>query len=275
MKSVKNTVLHLHFKTPRKVVRGAVYSLIKAGFSDQKTIGDQANQKEFPHYGTLIEQLSSQPEDRPVYLAGTGYRDDSTYCRGSPKHRLTHRVKDISADLFGGKQVVDFVSDDGADFFTISTKSATSLRQSGLTGYELLPISLNLSSYRFSLPCPLMALRFDGRPCGRIATLVNENRCAVCGQNDIFCSLCGFWFIRCPRCKSSIDSIIHDDLFTDHKTESIFDQSSVDSHFILDGDRYDGTDFISGEFVSASAIDWFRENGVRGFISRQCLLVYQ
>jgi hypothetical protein len=59
------------------------------------------------------------------------------------------------------------------------------------------------------------------------------------------------------------------------ETSKWSDGITYPTQLILDGNRYDGSDFIAGEFVSAEAVNWLFENGVCGFSAQPCVLVYK
>jgi len=275
MAKKKQAVLHLHFPKPGRIAKGVIFSLGRAGFSDEENLIPSSGKLLYPYPGTFIEELARRDEDRSLYLVLKRSQDDSIQCSGKPQHPFQSRVRKIEAEAFGGTRVVEFVTDDGAGFFTLSEHTAARLKRSSLTGFELVPISLDLSQYRYSLRCSLMALGFIGQPCSRIASVIGDNRCTQCGQPDLFCSQCGHWFYRCPRCKSKVECIIRDDAVIALESSKTSDGITYNTPFILDGDRYDGSDFISGEFVSASAVDWLCGNGVRGFSAQHCVLVYR
>ena len=275
MAKTKQTILHLHFPNPSKIAKGVIFSLGRAGFSDEEKGLLSSGKLLYPYPGTFIDELARRDEDRSLYLVLKRYQDNSIQCPSGPKHSFQSRVREIEAEAFGGMRVVDFVTDDGADFFTLSTQTAARLRQSSLTGFELLPINLDLSQYRYRLPCSLSALGFIGQPCSRIASVIGDNRCSECGKPDLFCSQCGHWFYRCPRCNSKVHCIIQDDAVMALETSKWSDGITYPTQFILDGDRYDGSDFIAGEFVSAEAVNWLFENGVYGFSAQPCVLVYK
>jgi hypothetical protein len=174
--------------------------------------------------------------------------------------------------------VFDFVSDGGDGYHALSAETASRLMKSSLKGVELLPIKFDLTEYPYELPCQFFGLRFVGRPCERIPSFIGENRCSQCGQPDLFCARCGNWFFKCPQCKATVRVHFDDPVADDFESVNDDDSIRYGTPYILDGDRYDGSDFIRtawGEFISARAIEWLLENGVRGFSARHCLLAYR
>jgi hypothetical protein len=279
MEEPTQTFLHLSFDAPRSTKANEVFVFRPAGFIDDPTAGSPPNELVYPYPLTLYQSISMRNIDARFYLEATSYQDDSIYCSERPQHRLQHRLKNAEAIARGGRRVVSFVSSGGDGYHAVSADVASRLMKSNLKGVELLPIQFDLAEYPYELPCEFFGLRFVGRPCKRIASLVGENRCSLCDQPDLFCSRCGNWFFQCPRCKASV-RVHFDDPVADDDSDWVSDDESIRyaTPYILDGDRYDGSDFIataSGEFISGRAIEWLLENGVRGFSGRHCLLAYR
>jgi hypothetical protein len=279
MEEPTQTFLHLSFDAPRSTKANEVFVFRPAGFIDDPTAGSPPNELVYPYPLTLYQSISMRNIDARFYLEATSYQDDSIYCSERPQHRLQHRLKNAEAIARGGRRVVSFVSSGGDGYHAVSADVASRLMNSKLKGVELLPIQFDLAEYPYELPCEFFGLRFVGRPCKRIASLVGENRCSLCDQPDLFCSRCGNWFFQCPRCKASV-RVHFDDPVADDDSDWVSDDESIRyaTPYILDGDRYDGSDFIataSGEFISGRAIEWLLENGVRGFSGRHCLLAYR
>jgi hypothetical protein len=273
------TFLHLSFEVLRSTKANEVFVFSPAGFMDDPTAGSPPEELVYPYPFTLYQSISMRNIHKRFYLEATSYQDDSIYCSRQPQHRLQHRIKNAEAIARGGRRVINFVSGGGDGYHALSAETASRLIKSNLKGVELLPIQFDLAEYPYELPCQFFGLRFVGRPCERIPSLVGENRCSECGQPDLFCARCGNWFFKCPQCKTSV-RVHFDDPVADDESDYVSDDESIryGTPYILDGDRYDGSDFIAtatGEFISARAIEWLLENGVRGFSVRHCLLAYR
>jgi uncharacterized C2H2 Zn-finger protein len=278
MSKPSQTFLHLSFEVPRSTEANEVFVFSPEGFMDGGEADSPPDKLVYPYPITLHQAISLPSIDHHFALEATDYEDDSIYCSGQPQHRFQRRIKNAEAIARGGRRVVNFVSDGGDGYHALSAATASRLIKSNLTGVELLPIQFDLAEYPYGLPCQFFGLRFVGRPCERIASIVGENRCSQCGQPDLFCARCGNWFFKCPRCNASVRAHFDDPVADD--SEWVNDDHSIryGTPHILDGDRYDGSDFIRtawGEFVSARAIEWLLENGVRGFSARHCLLAYR
>ncbi|MFM8581318.1 MAG: hypothetical protein ACKOFW_07425, partial [Planctomycetaceae bacterium] len=194
-----------------------------------------------------------------------------------PRHSYQSRFANANAIARGGRRIVEFVSGAGDGWFAISSETASHLLKSKLTGFQLFPIQFDTEEYQFELPCDFFGLNFCGRAFKRVGQVVGSNQCVYCGQDDLYCFECGYHFLRCPRCKALV-GIEVDDPAVEFMTFSRSGSVGYQSSGILDGDRYDGSDFFSGrpgQFLSTRAIEWLLEHGVRGFCADPILLAYR
>ena len=274
MKDERVTPLRIQYAAPSYTRDNEVFGILTAGFSDEEYM---AGDIVYPYPGTFMDQLKLPRNECPFRFEQTDYDMLYNECLGPPRHSFQFRFANANAIARGGRRVVEFVRGVGDGWYALSSETASKLLKSGLTGFELFPIRFDIEEYQFELPCEFFGLNFLGRAFRRVGQVVGLNQCVYCGQNDLYCFECGDYFLACPKCKAFV-GIEVDDPALDFVTFSESCSDAYRSSGILDGDRYDGSDFFSGrsgQGLSARAVEWFLEHGVRGFCALPTLLAYR
>jgi hypothetical protein len=274
MKYNRMTPLRIQYAAPSYTRDNEVFGILTAGFSDEEYM---AGDIVYPYPGTFMDQLKLPRNECPFRFEQTDYDMLYNECLGPPRHSFQFRFANANAIARGGRRVVEFVRGVGDGWYALSSETASQLLKSGLTGFELFPIRFDIEEYQFELPCEFFGLNFLGRAFKRVGQVVGLNQCVYCGQNDLYCFECGDYFLACPKCKAFV-GIEVDDPALEFVTFSESCSDAYRSSGILDGDRYDGSDFFSGrtgQGLSARAVEWFLEHGVRGFCALPTLLAYR
>ena len=276
MKDERVTPLRIQYAAPSYTRDNEVFGILTAGFSDEEYM---AGDIVYPYPGTFMDQLKLPRNECPFRFEQTDYDMLYNECLGPPRHSFQLRFANANAIARGGRRVVEFVRGVGDGWYALSSETASQLLKSGLTGFELFPIRFDIEEYQmeFELPCEFFGLNFLGRAFRRVGQVVGLNQCVYCGQDDLYCFECGDRFLECPRCKALV-GIEVDDPALDFVPFSESRSDAYRSSGILDGDRYDGSDFFSGrsgQGLSARAVEWFLEHGVRGFRANPKLLAYR
>ena len=274
MKDERVTPLRIQYAAPSYTRDNEVFGILTAGFSDEEYM---AGDIVYPYPGTFMDQLKLPRNECPFRFEQTDYDMLYNECLGPPRHSFQLRFANANAIARGGRRVVEFVRGVGDGWYALSSETASQLLKSGLTGFELFPIRFDIEEYQFELPCEFFGLNFLGRAFRRVGQVVGLNQCVYCGQDDLYCFECGDRFLECPRCKALV-GIEVDDPALDFVPFSESRSDAYRSSGILDGDRYDGSDFFSGrsgQGLSARAVEWFLEHGVRGFCANPKLLAYR
>jgi hypothetical protein len=276
MKDDRVTPLRIQYAAPSLTRENEVFGILTAGFSDEEYM---AGDIVYPYPGTFMDQLKLPRNEHPFRFEQTDYDILYNECLGPPRHSFQLRFANANAIARGGRRVVEFVRGVGDGWYALSSETASQLLKSGLTGFELFPIRFDIEEYKmeFELPCEFFGLNFLGRAFRRVGQVVGLNQCVYCGQNDLYCFECGDYFLACPKCKAFV-GIEVDDPALEFVTFSESCSDAYRSSGILDGDRYDGSDFFSGrtgQGLSARAVEWFLEHGVRGFCALPTLLAYR
>jgi hypothetical protein len=276
MKDNRMTPLRIQYAAPSSTRANEVFGISTAGFSDEQHLREHLV---FPYPGTFMDQLKLPRDEHRFYFETTDYDILYNECLGPPRHSFQSRIANANAIARGGRRVVEFVSGVCDGWYALSSETASQLLQSGLTGFELFPIRFDIEEYQleFDLPCQFFGLNFVGRAFNRVGRVVGLNQCVYCGQDDLYCFECGDYFLACPRCQALV-GIEVDDPALEFVTFSESRPDAYRSSGILDGDRYDGSDFFSGrsgQGLSARAVEWFLEHGVRGFCAHPTLLAYR
>ena len=227
----------------------------------------------FPHepvYEAIAEDV--------FQMMSTGARDASVWCYETlPRHRYQIGQDAVTAIASGGPRVESFVRDGATRCWSVSKSTAVKLLQSGLTGVELFPIEIVGVDNSFAKLPDVFGLLFRGAPCNRMGAVSGPTRCTRCHQRAVHCELCGQRFFQCWNCQQPFSWTIHDSALDDGTSLRVEDGIAYRSEEILDGRRYDGSDFVASAthfFISHRAVRWLCDEGVRGFAIRNCLLAY-
>ncbi len=160
--------------------------------------------------------------------------------------RASYRVEDRG-------RLADFIENVAASW--IPTVISGTLQDSKLTGYRL--GKLEPERPRDVVEGDhLHVLNFVGRNCQRPASIRRaRNACPHCGAAPLVCQACGYEANPCAHCNE--ETITFRGLHRGAGDKRLFtDRPDGFVPRILDGKRWDGSDFIYFDFITKRALDW-------------------
>lgn len=151
------------------------------------------------------------------------------------------------------------------------------IKQSGLTGAAFVPVSIKdpEGPLEKTLP-PLFVFQFRGKSCLRPSQVQGaENACPFCSHKPLICQSCGYGNSTCPACEKSTWTIKeqHGGPADQQLIVSPLSQREIP---VLEGSRWDGSDFVYGNgddpmatnFISKRALDWLLQVHATPFCAR-------
>ncbi len=180
-------------------------------------------------------------------------------CQGNMRHPHLKRpfVRSIEGDLFGGPEIADFVFDNSCGRLLVTLALAKRLRASKLKGYILNPFTILVNQSRVA-NVELFLFQAVGENCERpMKPRDVPNQCPLCQRGPLVCGSCGYLWHSCPECEQQmyVTALGHGGS-DDHR---LIMDSLDDRGGILEGARWDGTDFIESHqatYFSKRAFDW-------------------
>lgn len=137
----------------------------------------------------------------------------------------------------------------------VSGAFAAKLKASGLNGYKLSEAEPERPKDAIT-GVELWVFNFTGLDCRRPASIRHApNACPHCGNAPLVCPSCGYVANPCPRCEEL--AIVPRGLHTGAGDKRLIsDEPKGFVPRILDGVRWDGSDFIYPNFITKRALDW-------------------
>lgn len=186
-------------------------------------------------------------------------------CPADPSHVTHSTYSEYELEVEGGTRVGDIVPEFSHNV-VLSASFAAKLRESGLTGFNLVRPAVVPNDDRPEEP-DLRVLRSLGRGGRRSRRVVGvPNACPYCGAGPLICGACGYEEVKCPRC-SNITRI----LSSVHKgagDKRLRMAAEPKAGEILDGSRWDGSDFFGSSYVTRRAVDWLLSVHAAPFYAR-------
>ncbi|MCY2965561.1 MAG: hypothetical protein NT069_18345 [Planctomycetota bacterium] len=204
---------------------------------------------------------------------------DSGLCSQQPAHHRTVLLENIDGEICGGARLPGIVFDNGMGFPIIPTRVAEILATARLTGYMLAPVSVTENQSECDFDPQLFALCFAGKKCERIRIVEGGvNLCIQCNNCPIVCQKCGFVFYVCPNCGVNFTSNRPVENCDVREESIVVDGVTYAPQDILDGDNYDGSDFVGGgigdQYISRNALEWCVRNKIAPIRATPVLLSY-
>jgi len=165
-------------------------------------------------------------------------------------------------NVIRGSRISPFIPDEsGHDGqHVVSGAFAERLAKSGLTGIQLEPV-LEGENKTGAKDVKLFILQSLGKNCERAFKVVGApNACPHCGRVPLFCPHCGHRELECSKCGK--DAWTTRKWHTGAKDPRLITSPPEDRYpKILDGSRWDGSDFIYSReyvesFITKRALDW-------------------
>jgi len=200
---------------------------------------------------------------------GVGVTDDEAVirrdCPIDPAHITGQAYKAFEAELSGGPRIGDILLHNSGEV-VLSPSFTERLESSGLTGFDFMPLTITLNFTSGQDP-KLSVLRFLGRGGQRPRKVVGvPNACPFCGAGPLICTACGYEVIRCPKC-GNITRI----LTQAHKgpgDKRLRMAAEPKAGEVLDGSRWDGSDFFGSSYITRRAVDWLLSIHAAPFVAR-------
>ena len=176
--------------------------------------------------------------------------------KGTPAHQRQPFVEDLQGDLFDGPAVADFVIDVTIGWLLVTSGFARLLRETTLTGYDLRPFKVIVNQSEVP-KIELFHLQPCGFNCERPPHITRgENLCPFCKRSPVFCSTCGNRWFTCPNCRSQMHVTPG---YQGPDDKRLLIQRNSRNGGILDGNRWDGSDFMTSHdhmYFSGRAFEW-------------------
>lgn len=176
-------------------------------------------------------------------------------CSINPDHITRREIVTLDLVLHGGPVLLPFVPTFG---YTVCNSSvAQYIEKSGLKGVEFIPVNIVLNESDFA-DAKLFGLRLCGRDPRRLPIVepAEMNKCANCGFGPVLCSECGDILVRCSKCGQKC--VIAKEEQKRPRDGRIVNTIGEVSPCIIDGERWDGSDFCDGAMhgiVTGRALD--------------------
>lgn len=178
-------------------------------------------------------------------------------CPVSPDHVTHSMYKAFEVDLSGGARVGDILPEFSGNV-VLSAPFAEKLKNSGLSGFDLLPATITVNQAwgrDDGEGPPLFHLRFLGRECQRPRKVVGvPNVCPFCGAGPLICPECGYEVSLCPKCDN--DTRILSSVHKGAGDKRLRMAAEPKAGEVLDGSRWDGSDFFGSSYVTRRTVDW-------------------
>lgn len=175
----------------------------------------------------------------------------------SVRHQVQPFVEHLEGDLYGGPFAGDFVIDATLGWLVVTAAFADLIRKTQLTGYDLRPFKIIVN--QSVIPTvELFHLQPIGRNCERPPSVVRgENRCPHCGRARVVCETCGYRWFTCPHCNQQMYATPAS--FSGAEDKRLLIEPPGCNGGILEGHRWDGTDFVGSHdhiYFSRRAFEW-------------------
>lgn len=197
-------------------------------------------------YLAAARPVVQKRDERDVFGCGT----DKT-------HQTRKLLYAISIVVENGATLPVFWS---TEHFFVMSDCIEKMEKAGLRGTE--SIQPKFESMEYTNPRMRDGLRvmtFPGRPFFRHfkVTPPGAENCSSCGQAPVVCQSCGYINRSCPKCNQQIISIEKD-----LPEGSPLIRYRLDEVSVLDGSRWDGSDFLDEGIITRRALKLFQKEGI-------------
>lgn len=181
-------------------------------------------------------------------------------CPEYPSHVTEHEVDSARYRVFEEGRLAAFIidmSEGGIISQAVSGRFAAKLQASGLTGCSLVQAE-PARKKDTATGVDLHILNFIGRGCQRPESVRGAaNACPYCGNSPLVCPACGDQANPCSRCQQI--TITLQEWHEGPSDKKLTTGNHATDDFvppILEGARWDGSDFIYPYFITKRALDW-------------------
>ncbi len=165
-------------------------------------------------------------------------------CPVNNSHITRRELQGINVLLRNGPELPVAKFDD--NLFVLRDDIYASLAKSGLKGLRGVECNVVEDNFGTGTKNKYWCLCYDGKDMARMPVVVplSANKCAFCGQGPLVCPGCGeVLFINCPMCQKRCVMYQGDEQKPNLAAPVLF-HGPPDLGIILDGSRWDGTDFL-------------------------------
>ena len=207
-------------------------------------------------------------------------------CSEDPEHVTETYWYDVTVKLWNGDSVSPIIELDRTWEKSILFRGdlALALRESGLRGFGLQEVEIDLSSHenpqRLPTDLQLFEVHFEGPCCLRPLTVVGrENICPNCNGAEVVCRGCRLMHSPCRLCGKSTF------IGGKHLNGPDDKRLTISSHLeqrpaVIDGHNWDGSDFVFGSvevgtvthLVTRRTVDWLAGRHAFPFAARPAVV---
>lgn len=172
---------------------------------------------------------------------------------------------EVSGELNGGKEIgKTFIASDGE--MIVNASFGKTLRNSRLSGFELLPFSIAINQSYFAGTPHFEYLQITGKNClRRWRVELDQNLCPLCRQAPVYCPECGWMPVLCGKCSKPVFKEFE---FV-HEGPALPGDEKRTSH-IVEARNSDGADFfrfgMGQTIVSRRALVYLLNAGAAPFV---------
>ena len=200
--------------------------------------------------------------------AKVSVRSESRHdCPSNKAHTTGSKITAVSrADVYGGSHVSEFVRDAFGESVVANGLFAEQLSGAGLRGLGAMHVPIRENHSRWENP-RLARLDFQGRDCARPmqVRVPDPNECPKCHWGPVVCPACLDITFHCPECRTALVGC------GESATECPFSVEAVEeTNSVIEGSRWDGSDFISGGYISRRALRHLVDVRASPFIAKLC-----
>ncbi|RCS44036.1 hypothetical protein DTL42_18065 [Bremerella cremea] len=203
--------------------------------------------------------LPSNPEGwypaRPIVQKRV--RKDIFGCPADKTHRTRQLLQGISIVVEAGGTLPVFWNTEN---FFVMNDAVETMKKAGLRGTDCIRPKFESMEYTDQeMRDDLRVMTFPGRPIMRPfrITPAGADNCPFCGRVPIVCQTCGHIKRSCPRCNKQIVTIENNP-----PADSPLVSYQLDEISVLDGSRWDGSDFLDEGIISRRTLKLFQQESI-------------
>ncbi|RCS44035.1 hypothetical protein DTL42_18060 [Bremerella cremea] len=217
-------------------------------------------------YGEKIIFVPSDPDGYPARpIVEKRDRKDIFGCPADKTHRTRQLLQGISIVVEAGGTLPVFWNTE--NFFVMNDAIET-MKKAGLRGTDCIRPKFETEVYTDQeMRDDLRVMTFPGGDILRPyrVTPPGADNCPFCGRVPIVCQTCGHINRSCPKCNKQIITVKKD-----LPTDSPLVRIRVDDNSVLDGSRWDGSDFLNPSLITRRALKLFQQENIGPCTALNC-----
>jgi len=225
--------------------------------------------------GDPAQWILSLPKDRQKSPAHCTLRHGAKWKSHCPTQRDHHAVEYYYSKMMvvyrPGDVLYDFIWIEG-DVVGVTSKLRSFLRRGGLTGFRTRQLDLDVERPEITLPKLYWLVMTSARCVREYETILpKHNVCPFCEQGPVVCPYCGFVSGVCDTCGETI--VVDESEHGGAEDPRFFERGPAKIPLIIDGARWDGSDFIDGMwgascFVTRRVVDFLLSIDAKPFVAK-------